>query len=88
MEQCAQLMEEALRLLDGFVECPTCNGEQGSFAKGKHWELNWDDCHVCQGHGMLPIGESKWQDEGRTYTPAERQLDTRIDGIAVRREAA
>ena len=42
--------------------------------------------HVC-GWLMTTINE-EWQDEDRVYTPAEQQLDTRIDGCTVRREAA
>lgn len=42
--------------------------------------------HVCA-RLMTTINE-EWQDEDRIYTPAEQQLDTRIDGWTARREAA
>ena len=87
---CHQAIEEALHLLDGFVECPACHGEQGTFGPAEAWRYkrDWNDCSVCAGRGMIPKGTSEWQDEDRTYTPPEQQLDTRIDGHTARREAA
>lgn len=46
----------------------------------------YPECHTWQ--VTIPKGDSYWQDESRTYTPAEEQLDTRVDGSSERREAA
>lgn len=87
---CEEAVQDALHLLDGFVDCPECHGDQGTFGPAEAWRSrgDWTDCRVCAGRGMIPKGESVWQDEGRTYTPPEQQLDTRIDGSIERREAA
>lgn len=54
------------------------------YGSGSGLALDLD--HACSWL-MTTIGE-EWQDEDRTYTPAERQLDTRIDAWTARREAA
>ena len=46
----------------------------------------WPDRHTWQ--VTIPKGDAHWQDESRTFTPAEEQLATRIDGSTERREAA
>ena len=91
--ECRLLVQKVLDELAGyFVVCPSCKGAKGAYdekqAKAFGYGRGWEDCKMCWGHGMLPKGESVWQDEGRTYTPPEQQLDTRIDGWTARREAA
>ena len=91
--ECRLLVQKVLdALAEYFTICPACKGAKGAYDKERARSFGrgrcWEDCETCWGHGMLPKGESVWQDEGRTYTPAERQLDVRIDGIAERREAA
>lgn len=71
-----------------FVVCPACKGEQGEKVKDSGvFVYHWEDCATCAGRGMVPQGLKEWQDENRTYTPPEQQLDTRIDGPPERREA-
>lgn len=93
MATCRATVQKVLDELQSYFEiCPACNGAKGAFDKdpeSRFWiGRGWEDCATCDGHGMLPRGESVWQDEGRTYTPPEQQLDTRIDGCTRRREAA
>lgn len=90
---CRVLVQKVLDELAGYFDvCPSCKGAKGAFdreqAQSFGYGKGWEDCETCWGHGMLPKGESVWQDEGRTYTPPEQQLDTRIDCITERREAA
>ena len=90
---CRVLVQKILDELAGYFDvCPSCKGAKGVYdeelRRSVGYGRGWEDCETCWGHGMLPKGESVWQDEGRTYTPPERQLDTRIDGMVERREAA
>ena len=90
--ECKVVVQKVLDELDGYFElCPKCQGTKGA----KDYDnvpmsrvYVWRDCGTCAGRGMVPRGESRWQDEGRTYTPAERVLSVRLDCWPVRREAA
>ena len=57
---------------------------QDRYGPGNGLALDLD--HAC-GWLMTTINE-EWQDEDRVYTPAEQQLDTRIDGQTARLAAA
>ncbi len=90
MREAREIIASALnRLVDRFVRCSACDGKKGRKEPSSGPSVYiWRDCETCDGHGMLPVGAREWQDEGRTYTPAERQLDTRIDGHIERLKAA
>ena len=90
MREAREIIASTLeRLVKRFVKCPACDGEKGrKETTSGVYVYHWIDCETCDGRGMLPVGAREWQDENRTYTPAERQLDVRIDGHTERLKAA
>ncbi len=85
-EQMKTALRDLVKVCGAFKLCPSCKGKRGEWqggAKRAGWDSYWYDCKECVGRGVLEVEKVQLLKEYDTYLPAEQQLDTRIDCIAM-----